>query len=74
MGQNSAPDLSCASLAKRENISVYSASMRLQPSGDAPSSDAVISAVEIQGLEYRAMVGTLRTIRSSYMTRGCYEV
>jgi len=36
--QQSLPDLSDASLEQLGNIPVYSASMHLQPSGDAPSS------------------------------------
>jgi iron complex outermembrane receptor protein len=68
MGQNSKPDLSEASLEQLGNIPVYSASMHLQPSGDAPSSVTVITAAEIQEQGYRTLADILRTVRSFYVT------
>lgn len=68
IGQNSKPYLSEASLDQLGNIPVYSASMHLQPSGDAPSSAAAITAAEIQEQGYRTLADILRTVRSFYVT------
>lgn len=66
--QQPAPDLSEASLEQLGSIQVYSASMHLQPSGDAPSSVTVITASEIQEHGYRTLADILRTVRSFYVT------
>lgn len=68
VGQQPKPDLSEASLEQLGNIPVYSASMHLQPSGDAPSSVTVITAAEIQQQGYRTLADILRTVRSFYVT------
>ncbi len=68
VGQKSKPDLSEASLEQLGSIPVYSASMHLQPSGDAPSSVTVIAAAEIQEQGYRTLADILRTVRSFYVT------
>ncbi len=68
LGQKSQPDLSESSLAQLGNIPVYSASMHLQPSGDAPSSVTVITAAEIEQQGYRSLADILRTVRSFYVT------
>jgi iron complex outermembrane receptor protein len=68
VGQKSTPDLSEASLDQLGSIPVYSASMHLQPSGDAPSSVTVITAAEIQEQGYRTLADILRTVRSFYVT------
>jgi len=67
-GQPPTPDLSEASLEQLGNIQVYSASMHLQPSGDAPSSVTVITAAEIEEHGYRTLAEILRTVRSFYVT------
>jgi iron complex outermembrane receptor protein len=66
--QQSTPDLSEASLSQLGSIQVYSASMHLQPSGDAPSSVTVITSAEIQEQGYRTLADILRTVRSFYVT------
>jgi len=66
--QQPAPDLSEASLEQLGNIQVYSASMHLQSSGDAPSSVTVITAAEIQEHGYRTLADILRAVRSFYVT------
>src|ERR1035437_10373179 len=68
LGQKSEPDLSEASLEQLGNIEVYSASMHLQPSGDAPSSVTVITADEIKDHGYRTLADILRTVRSFFVT------
>jgi iron complex outermembrane receptor protein len=68
MGQKSQPDLSESSLAQLGNIPVYSASMHLQSSEDAPSSVTVITAAEIEEQGYRTLADILRTVRSFYVT------
>src|ERR1017187_7141898 len=67
-GQQSIPDLSEASLEQLGNIQVYSASMHVQPSEDAPSSVTVITAAEIQEQGFRTLADILQTIRSFYVT------
>jgi iron complex outermembrane receptor protein len=66
--QQPAADLSEASLEQLGNIPVYSASMHLQPSGEAPSSVTVITSDEIQEHGYRTLADILRTVRSFYVT------
>ena len=68
VGQQSAPNLSEASLEELGNIKVYSASRHLQPSGDAPSSVTVITADEIRDQGYRTLADVLRTVRSFFVT------
>lgn len=68
LSQQSSGDLSDASLEQLGNIQVYSASMHLQSSGDAPSSVTVITAAEIQEHGYRTLADILRTVRSFYIT------
>ena len=68
IGQSSTPDLSQASLAQLGSIPVYSASMHLQPSADAPSSVTVITAAEIQEQGYRTLAAILESVRSFYVT------
>jgi outer membrane receptor for ferrienterochelin and colicins len=68
VSQQSTPDLSEASLEQLGNIQVYSASMHLQPSGDAPSSVTVITSAEIQQHGYRTLAEILRAVRSFYVT------
>src|SRR5580700_745710 len=68
VGQESPSDLSQASLEQLGNIRVYSASMHLQPSGDAPSSVTVITANEIQQQGYRTLADILRTVRGFFVT------
>jgi outer membrane receptor protein involved in Fe transport len=67
-GQQPPADLSEASLEQLGDIPVYSASMHLQPSGDAPSSVTVITADEIQEQGYRTLADILKTVRSFYIT------
>src|ERR1039458_9819878 len=67
-GQQPATDLTEASLEQLGNIQVYSASMHLQSSGDAPSSVTVITAAEIQEHGYRTLADVLRAVRSFYVT------
>src|ERR1017187_9837253 len=67
-GQQPATDLTEASLEQLGNIQVYSASMHLQSSGDAPSSVTVITAAEIREHGYRTLADILRTVRSFYVT------
>lgn len=67
-GQQQPPDLSDASLEQLGNIQVYSASMHLQSSGDAPSSVTVIGSAEIQEHGYRTLADILRSARSFYVT------
>ena len=66
--QQPAPDLANASLEQLGDIQVYSASMHLQASGDAPSSVTVITADEIQQHGYRTLADILRAVRSFYVT------
>jgi outer membrane receptor for ferrienterochelin and colicin len=66
--QQPTPDLSEASLEQLGNIQVYSASMHLQSSGDAPSSVTVITAAEIREHGYRTLADVLRAVRSFYVT------
>jgi iron complex outermembrane receptor protein len=68
LGQQSEPDLSETSLEQLGKIEVYSASMHLQPSGDAPSSVTVITANEIKEHGYRTLADILRTVRSFFVT------
>ncbi len=68
LGQQSSPDLSETSLEQLGKIEVYSASMHLQPSGDAPSSVTVVTANEIKEHGYRTMADILRTVRSFFVT------
>lgn len=67
-GQQPPPDLSEASLEQLGEIPVYSASMHLQPSRDAPSSVTVITADEIREQGYRTLADILKTVRSFYIT------
>jgi len=67
-GQQAPPDLSEASLEQLGDIPVYSASMHLQPSGEAPSSVTVVTADEIQEQGYRTLADLLKTLRSFYIT------
>ncbi len=50
------------------NISVYSASKRVQSSSDAPSSVTVITADEIQKYGYRSLADILESVRGFYVT------
>jgi outer membrane receptor for ferrienterochelin and colicin len=68
LGQQPGPDLSETSLEQLGKIEVYSASMHLQPSGDAPSSVTVVTANEIKEHGYRTLADILRTVRSFYVT------
>jgi len=61
-------DLSEATLEELGSIQVYSASKRIQPSGEAPSSVTVVSADDIQKQGYRTVADILRTVRSFYVT------
>ena len=67
-GQETAPDLSEASLEQLGDIKVYTASKHLQTEGDAPSSVTVISAAEIQEYGYRTLADILRTVRGFFVT------
>jgi iron complex outermembrane receptor protein len=66
-GQQPTTDLTDLTLEQLGNIEVYSASMHLQPSGDAPSSVTVITAAEIQEHGYHSLADILRTVRSFYV-------
>jgi len=50
------------------NITVYSASKRVQSSSDAPSSVTVITADEIQKYGYRSLADILESVRGFYVT------
>jgi outer membrane receptor for ferrienterochelin and colicins len=61
-------DLSKLNLEDLMNISVYSASKRVQNSSDAPSSVTVITADEIQKYGYRSLSDILESVRGFYVT------
>jgi outer membrane receptor for ferrienterochelin and colicins len=61
-------DLSKLNLEDLMNISVYSASKRVQSSSDAPSSVTVITADEIQKYGYRSLADILESVRGFYVT------
>lgn len=68
VGQESAPDLSEATLEQLGNIKVYSASKHLQSTADAPSSVTLITADEIQQHGYRTLGDILQTVRGFFVT------
>jgi iron complex outermembrane receptor protein len=61
-------DLSKLNLEDLMNITVYSASKRVQNSSDAPSSVTVITADEIQRYGYRSLADILESVRGFYVT------
>jgi outer membrane receptor for ferrienterochelin and colicin len=61
-------DLSKLNLEDLMNITVYSASKRVQNSSDAPSSVTVITADEIQRYGYRSLAEILESVRGFYVT------
>ncbi len=66
--QQAQEDLSKLNLEDLMNISVYSASKRVQNSSDAPSSVTVITADEIQRYGYRSLADILESVRGFYVT------
>jgi outer membrane receptor for ferrienterochelin and colicins len=66
--QPAAQDLSKLNLEDLMNISVYSASKRVQNSSDAPSSVTVITADEVQRYGYRSLADILESVRGFYVT------
>jgi outer membrane receptor for ferrienterochelin and colicins len=61
-------DLSKLNLEDLMNITVYTASKRVQNSSDAPSSVTVITADEIQKYGYRSLADILESVRGFYVT------
>jgi outer membrane receptor for ferrienterochelin and colicins len=66
--QQAREDLSKLNLEDLMNITVYSASKRVQNSSDAPSSVTVITADEIQRYGYRSLADILESVRGFYVT------
>jgi outer membrane receptor for ferrienterochelin and colicins len=66
--QQPSQDLSKLNLEDLMNITVYSASKRVQNSSDAPSSVTVITADEIQRYGYRSLADILESVRGFYVT------
>jgi outer membrane receptor for ferrienterochelin and colicins len=63
-----ARDLSKLNLEDLMNITVYTASKRVQSSSDAPSSVTVITADEIQKYGFRSLADILESVRGFYIT------
>ncbi len=68
IGQQSAKDLSEASLEELTNIQVYSASKHMQSASEAPASVTVVTADEIQKYGYRNLADILRSVPGFYVT------
>jgi outer membrane receptor for ferrienterochelin and colicins len=66
--QQTAKDLSDASLEELSNIQVYSASKHMQSASDAPASVTVVTADEIQKYGYRNLADILRSVPGFYVT------
>jgi outer membrane receptor for ferrienterochelin and colicins len=66
--QQPTEDLSKLNLEDLMNITVYTASKRVQNSSDAPSSVTVITADEIQKFGYRSLADILDSVRGFYVT------
>src|SRR5580704_9681294 len=66
--QQTAKDLSDASLEELSNIQVYSASKHMQSASEAPASVTVITADEIQKYGYRNLADILRSVPGFYVT------
>ena len=68
VAQQTATDLSEASLEELSNIQVYSASKHMQSASEAPASVTVITADEIQKYGYRNLADILRSVPGFYVT------
>ncbi len=68
IAQQTAKELSEASLEELSNIQVYSASKHMQSTSDAPSSITVIPADEIQKYGFRTLADILESVRGFYIT------
>src|SRR5580658_3787428 len=66
--QQTAKDLSDASLQELSNIQVYSASKHMQSASDAPASVTVVTADEIHKYGYRNLADILRSVPGFYVT------
>src|SRR5579872_2029248 len=68
IAQQTAKELSEASLEELSNIQVYSASKHMQSTSDAPSSITVIPADEIQKYGFRTLADIPESVRGFYIT------
>ncbi len=66
--QETAKDLSEASLEELTNIQVYSASKHMQSASEAPASVTIVAADEIQKYGYRNLADILRSVPGFYVT------